>query len=81
MESKIQIQNKMKDFKIVSKEEFKKFVKEYPKELHKHAVMICEPPLITYHDFSDGKKYPESIIAKFSDEYDKSKIQYKILSN
>lgn len=71
----------MKNYKIVSKEEFKKFIKEYPSELQKDVAMMCEPPLITYNDFSGGKQFPKSIVAEFVNGYDKSKIQYKILIN
>ena len=49
----------------VTKAEFDLFVKNYPNELVPHTITICEPPMLTYNDFSNGRKYPEdSIVAK-----------------
>lgn len=50
--------------KQVSKEEFFKFVKKYPRKLEWDVCGICDPPLGSYNDFSDGKVWPESIVSK-----------------
>lgn len=47
----------------VTKEEFDKFIKEYPNELITSMYMIGEPPSLEYNDFSDGKVWPESVVA------------------
>lgn len=49
--------------KVVSKAEFDDFIDSYPNELAVDVTGICEPPLKTYNDFSDGKVWPESIVA------------------
>lgn len=51
-------------FKKVSKNEYLEFIKNYPKPLEFDCTGICEPPLGTYNDSSDGKMWPESIVAK-----------------
>ena len=51
--------------KRVSKKEFEKFIKEYPKPLDRFVVTMVEPCCIVYNDYSDGRTYPEtSIVAK-----------------
>lgn len=54
----------MANFKQVSEMECREFVKHYPVKLQYDATGICEPPLGTWNDFSDGKVWPESIVAK-----------------
>tara|TARA_R110000764_G_scaffold227600_1_gene317804 strand:- start:370 stop:597 length:228 start_codon:yes stop_codon:yes gene_type:complete len=54
----------MKDYKKVTKEEFDKFVNEYPNKLDWNVTGICEPPLCSYNDFTNGKVWPKSMIAK-----------------
>ena len=54
----------MEKFKKVSKEEFKKFIEEYPNELKTDIARICEPPLLSYNDFTIADKWPDSIVAK-----------------
>ncbi len=54
----------MSDYKQVTKEEFEKFEEEYGIPLDRDVTGICEPPLLTLNDFSKGKKWPESIVAK-----------------
>lgn len=54
----------MKDFKEVTKEEFQEFVKKYPNKLDWNVTGICEPPLGSHNDFSDGKVWPESMVTK-----------------
>lgn len=51
----------------VSKEEFESFIKNYPVELKEHWIYFCEPPLITWNDFSSGEQYPNTIVAKTYD--------------
>lgn len=50
-------------WKRVNKIELDRFIKDYPRELEKHEVMTCSPPLLTYNDFKLGN-YPNSVIAK-----------------
>jgi len=48
----------------VSKADFDQYISDYPKPLEKDITRICEPPMLTYNDFSDGKVWPQSIVAK-----------------
>jgi hypothetical protein len=52
-----------KYWREVSKEEFDRYISEYPLPLEKDVIHICEPPLLTYNDFSDGKMWP-AMVAK-----------------
>lgn len=54
----------MSEFKKVDKETYLNFLADYPKELIVDITGICEPPLKTWNDFSNGKVWPESIVAK-----------------
>jgi len=54
----------MEDFMQVSKEDFDKFIKEYPNKLDYDVTGICEPPLGSYNDVTTGKKWPECMVAK-----------------
>lgn len=54
----------MNGYKQVTKEDFEKFEIEFGSQLERNVTMICEPPLLTLNDFSDGKKWPESVVAK-----------------
>ena len=54
----------MTNWKKVTKEEFEQYLKNYPRELETDVNGICEPPLVTYNDFTLGK-YPQSIVAKY----------------
>lgn len=64
----------------VSKEEFDKYIEEYPNSvsLVTDVCGICEPPMLSYHDLSNGKKWPDSVIAKTQlydgGEYHKGKL-------
>ena len=53
----------MKKFKQVSKEEFDNFINAYPSKLDVDVTGMCEPPLKSYNDFSDGKVGFESVVA------------------
>ena len=54
----------MGSFVQVTKEEFGEFVKNYPIKLEWNVTAICDPPMGSYNDFSDGKVWPESVVAK-----------------
>lgn len=54
----------MKGYKQVTKEEFEDFRDNYGSKLEVDVTAICEPPLLSLNDFSDGKVWPESIVAK-----------------
>jgi hypothetical protein len=43
---------------------FYEFINSYPLPLEKDVCGICEPPLISYNDFSNEKIWPESMVAK-----------------
>ena len=58
--------NKNKD-KKVTKEEFKKFIKIYFPKLEFNCYGAYDPPLITYNDFSNNKKWPDSVVAYYVD--------------
>lgn len=71
----------MKGYKQVTKEEFEDFRDNYGSKLVADVAGMCEPPLLTLNDFSDGKKWPESIVAKAyimdgSDYYDGKTTEY-----
>jgi hypothetical protein len=40
------------------------FIKAYPRPLVCHVVTICEPPQVTYNDFTLGD-WPESVVASY----------------
>lgn len=46
----------------VTKEEFEKYISEYPRPLKEHLVTIRTPFLLEYHDFALGKP-PMSVVA------------------
>jgi hypothetical protein len=48
----------------VSKEDFIKFIKTYPRKLDYDVCGICDPPIITYNDFELANRWPYSIVAK-----------------
>ena len=58
----------MSKYKKCTKGEFFNYISEYEKQngvkLVRDVYMACEPPMITYNDFSNGKKWPESIVVK-----------------
>ncbi len=51
-------------FKQVDKEAYLAFIRDIPRRLVGDVTAICEPPLETINDFSDGKVWPESVVAK-----------------
>lgn len=54
-------------FEQVSECEFKKFIRDYPTLLEKDICGISEPPLVSFNNFRDGLKWPESMVAKYHD--------------
>lgn len=52
----------MKD-KQVTKDELDAFVAAYPRPLVKDVTGICEPPMLSYNDFTLGD-WPASVVAK-----------------
>ena len=56
----------MSEYRKVSIKEFQEFIDQYPNKLETDVCGICEPPIQSYNDFSDGKVWPESIVAKVS---------------
>ncbi len=51
-------------WKTVSKSEFNDFLIRYGEKLERDVTGICEPPMLSYNDFSGGKIWPESMVAK-----------------
>jgi len=73
----------MENFIQVPKEDFQKFIKEYPNKLDYDVTGICDPPLGSYNDFTNGEVWPESMVAKImlydgSDYYDNKQPEYFI---
>ena len=54
----------------VTKEEFDKFIREYPNKLEVD-VAVLEPPIKTWNDFSKADQWPRSVVA-FCKMYDGS---------
>lgn len=51
------------EYKLVNKEEFYNFIKNYPRKLTCDCCGICDPPSITYNDFELANRWPYSIVA------------------
>lgn len=49
--------------KQVTKEEFYEFINSYNNKLEIDVAGMFEPPLKSYNDFTDGKVWPESVVA------------------
>ena len=49
--------------KEVTKPEFDEFIRSYPSDLEINIANYYDPPLKTYNDFSDGKSWPDSVVA------------------
>ena len=50
-------------YKKVSKDEYQKFIDEYPRKLVRDVYGVCDPPSITYNDFELADRYPYSVVA------------------
>lgn len=77
-------------YKEVSKDEYQKFIDEYPRKLVRDVYGVCDPPSITYNDFELADRYPYSVVAStfaYDDEpgayfYESpEKRIYKIMEN
>lgn len=49
--------------KQVTEEEFKEFLKNYPRRLERDVCGWGEPPTVTYNDFELANRWPYSIVA------------------
>jgi len=47
----------------VSKEDFYKFIDEYPRKLTYDCTGISDPPAISYNDFELANRWPYSVVA------------------
>lgn len=73
----------MKKMINVSSAEFAAYIAAYPRELERDVTGICEPPLVSYNDFTLAPKWPESIVACYLDGTspdDETPSNHKILS-
>ena len=61
------------EWKNVTREEMISFIKNYPKPLEQDFFMDW----YSWNDFSDGKRWPESMVAKAFEMYDKKEYQIK----
>jgi hypothetical protein len=52
------------NWKRVTKNEFDAFVASFPRPLTRDVTGICEPPMLSYNDFSGDKIWPESMVAR-----------------
>lgn len=59
----------MTKFREVSAEEFKAFLKAYPRPLCFDVAGMCEPPLATYNDFTIAPLWPDSVVASHRYNY------------
>lgn len=51
-------------YKKVTKEEFRKFIEDYPRRLERDVYGVFDPPLISYNDFEMADRWPYSVVAK-----------------
>lgn len=49
--------------KRVSKQDFAGFIQNYPRRLTVDCCGICDPPLLSYNDFSLANRFPYSVVA------------------
>lgn len=52
------------EYKQVTKEEYLNALSNYPNKLEWDVTGICEPPMGSHNDFSEGKAWPESMVGK-----------------
>lgn len=50
-------------FSNVSKEDYVKFINNYPRPLNRDVFAACDPPSVTYNDFELADRWPYSIVA------------------
>lgn len=63
--------------RAVSEEEFDAFIKGYGKPLESSVHRMYEPVVVSYNDFSNDKRWPESIVAYKSEMYDEDGQSFK----
>ena len=65
------------EWKQVTKKEYQEMLNNYPNKLDWDVTGICDPPLGSHNDFSNGKVWPESMVGKVmlydGSEYDSFK--------
>ncbi len=49
------------DYQLASKEDYEAFIKNYDKQLNVDYPGVF--PILSHNDFSDGKVWPESVVA------------------
>lgn len=54
--------------RVASREEYERFIRDYPRKLERDVFGAYEPPLITWNDFALGKSWPASVVAYESGE-------------
>lgn len=52
------------DFQQVSRDEYNKFIENYPRPLAQDVCAICDPPIITHNDFELANRWPYSVVAR-----------------
>lgn len=58
------VKENIQKFEQVSKEYFESFITSHPNQLTISISGIPEPPVRFYDDFTTGKRWPESTVAK-----------------
>lgn len=48
----------------VTEAQYSEFIRSYPRPLDRNVTAICEPPMENFNDFSNGKTWPESMVAR-----------------
>ena len=66
----------MRENREVAKEEFDKFLIQYPNKLKRDVNQIFCPPVVSYNDFSIGD-WPDSVVAFIQTPYDPEKDKAK----
>lgn len=56
----------------VTKEKFDIFIKNHPNELTFDVIRFAEPYIFQYNDFTEGKVWPESVVAQYTEEWDEN---------
>jgi hypothetical protein len=54
-----------KELTACTESEFDAFLAAYPNPLERDVTAICEPPLVTFNDWTRGK-WPDSVVASYS---------------
>ena len=82
MKEKMDKDNRLLPWVEVSEDVFYKHIKNFQKPLEKDITHICEPPMVTYNDFSEGKMWPDSVVAKIKlFDYNEKKYFYLLSSD